>query len=98
MSNRKKILSAAVAFVMIFSIAFSVLFIAAEAEHSCPLSDCRICRQINACLNLLNSISPDADTAIISSAVVFAVLLIIGVIMHSAVNNTLIQMKVKLSN
>ena len=36
MSNRKKILSAAVAFVMIFSIAFSVLFIAAEAEHSCP--------------------------------------------------------------
>ncbi|MGN0534364.1 MAG: hypothetical protein ACI4IK_08375 [Eubacterium sp.] len=98
MKKHKKLLCAAIALIMVFSVAFSVLFIAKEANHSCVARDCQICQQISACFNLLNNMSPDISSASALTAVSFAVLMIIGSVINTAVSNTLINQKVKLSN
>lgn len=98
MKKNKKLLTAAVALIMIFSLSFSALFIAKEAKHSCSMSDCQICRQISVCLDLLSGISSAPGTGAVLLSAAFAVVLLIGSVKKSAVSFTLIELKVKLSN
>ncbi|MEM5780099.1 MAG: hypothetical protein AAGU02_03005 [Lawsonibacter sp.] len=57
MANRNHTKGAAllVCLLFCFAMAFSVFFIAAEANHDCTGEDCSICAEIRACTNVLGS-------------------------------------------
>lgn len=98
MARRNRILSAFIAFAMVLAMAFSVLFIAEEANHNCSNSDCQICYQINSCLKLLYTVSYEPDVQAVSYALAFGLVLVIGAVMANQNINTLISLKTKLSN
>ncbi|MBR2746103.1 MAG: hypothetical protein IKD99_05240 [Erysipelotrichaceae bacterium] len=53
-SKSKRITTAVIALMMLFIMLFSVLFIAAEADHECTGDDCPICICIQQCKNTLH--------------------------------------------
>ncbi len=99
MYKHKRIIALTLAAILALSFAFSSLFIVLEANHDCTRDeDCEICQQIDICLHLFKDFSPDPNTAVYSAPIIFSVVLLIGFIMMSKTHNTLINLKVKLSN
>lgn len=96
--KRNRIVPFVMAFIMLLSVAFSILFIAEEADHICSNQDCRICYQINCCLDLLNTFSPAPSAVLTAAVLIFTVVLTIGAVRINRNINTLISLKVKLSN
>lgn len=83
---------------MIGAMIFSVIFIAEESKHNCTENDCQICYQINSCLTVLNTISP--KPAFYAMAVLSCCFVALIVFLHDNFNNkeSLVSLKVKLSN
>ncbi len=99
MYKYRRFISIALAAAMALFFSFSALFIVLEANHDCTENeDCEICQQIDLCLHFFKNISPDPHTNTYSVPVTFSAVLLIGLIMMSKTRNTLINLKVKLSN
>lgn len=84
---------------MLVTFLFSLVFVAVESDHDCTgKNDCQICEQIKNCLHIFddNSPKPESNTLIFNA--VFAVVLCIGFAAFAKKLNTLINLKVKLSN
>lgn len=98
MSKKKRITALVLMILFVFITLFMTIFIAEEANHECIGDNCQICRQINFCENILKNISSGtAASAVISACFLF----LYGVILPHCRNfciNTLVTLKVKLSN
>ena len=98
MSKCKRITALFAVFAMVFTMAFSVLFVVHEAEHECSGVDCHICQQFTSCLHLFDNTTPKPETSALKLSVIFSAILLIGCTSWTAINKTLINLKVKLSN
>jgi hypothetical protein len=98
MAKKNKILALIIAFVMLCSIAFSAIFIVDKSGHICSGNDCQICYQIGSCLSTLNNITPKPNSFFELIVACFSVVLLIGFTKEILDKNSLISLKVKLSN
>ncbi|MBR3149463.1 MAG: hypothetical protein IKF64_04760 [Eubacterium sp.] len=98
MQNVKKRISAALAVIIALTFVLSVLFVVFESEHNCSGDDCQICQTVGNCLKILDNTTPKPETAVLSVAVIFALVLVLGTVMLRADSENLITLKVKLSN
>lgn len=99
MYNRKRFIALFLAAIMALSLTFSALFVVLEANHNCnEEDDCLICQQINICLHFFKDNSPDPNTHTFNAFTVFTVVLLIGAVVITKKHNTLVNLKVKLSN
>ena len=97
MSFKKRIFALIVACAIVLAMAFSVFFIAHNAEHNCSGSDCQICAQINSCIKSLDNITPKPESAVAAAPVLFALVLAIGVCIQFN-KKSLVDLNIKLSN
>ncbi|MCH5315772.1 MAG: hypothetical protein J1E81_07650 [Eubacterium sp.] len=98
MAKRKKIFAAVIALAIAFALLFSALFIVTQADHSCTESCCRICQQINTCLEQMSNITAASSSVPLAAILAFALVLVFGSDKNVFGTNTLIKLKVKLSN
>ena len=98
MSRKKRFLTMLLAAVLGAAVLFSVAYIAEEVNHECTGTGCAVCQQISVCESLLKTVG-GAALAAGAAAMVFSK-------QHGAVlpcaecaqTNTLISLKVKLSD
>lgn len=77
---------------------FSVLFVAAEADHDCSGEDCAVCFQINICVKTLESCTRAVASAAVAAFVCAAAAVSVCACMAAAENDSLVTLKVKLSD
>lgn len=97
-AQKHRLLAAALALAVVVIMLFSVLFVAAEAEHECAGEDCAICLQLAVCENALKLSVFTAVLAALAVTVpgVLSLLFVHTPGMVSAV--TPVSLKVKLSD
>ena len=98
MKLRKRILIALLTTVFIFGTLFSVLYIAIESHHDCIGEDCPVCQCIIVCENILKKLSTALFVMSVSAAFVFASKISIIKNLKLIPIQTLVSLKVKLSN
>ncbi len=99
MYKSKKTVAFLLSALMLVTFLFSLVFVAVESDHNCTgKNDCQICEQIKICLHIFNDNAPKPETNTIVIYAVFAVVLCIGFAAFAKKLNTLINLKVKLSN
>ena len=98
MKLKKRILIALLTTAFIFGTLFSVLYIAIESHHDCIGEDCPICQCIIVCENILKKLSTDLFVMSVSVAFVFASKISIIKNLKLIPIQTLVSLKVKLSN
>ena len=98
MKLKKRILIALLTMTFIFGTLFSVLYIAIESHHDCIGEDCLICQCIIVCENILKKLS--TALFVMSVYVAFAFASKISIIKNLKLIpiQTLVSLKVKLSN
>ena len=70
-AHSRRVLSGLCAAFVLTTIAFSSVFLAAEADHDCQGHDCPICEEMQACvanLQLVGSSAPTCDSPIPGAA------------------------------
>lgn len=98
MLKSRRLIALVTAAVFAIAFCFSVLFIAEEAEHNCAGGDCQICEQINVCLHFFDNFTPKPNSAFLALVISFSVVLCLGFAVEGKKLNTLVNLKVKLSN
>lgn len=98
MTKKNRILSVLFAVTVIFVMLFSACFILSEADHNCIGEKCQICFQISVCENTLKTLGLAASIFAVAAATLYYLSVIIEFKNTQTVFNTLILLKVKLSN
>ena len=57
MKSNKRIFRTLLCMAVLFAVAFSAIYIVAESDHDCTGEHCAICHQIELCKNLLRSLT-----------------------------------------
>ena len=96
--EKKKRIAAFLAVTILLVLLFSAAFIAAEADHDCAGENCLICAQIAVCQNILKTFS--LAVCIAAFPAVFSYTLCRGsfACADAIPRNTLVSLKVKLTN
>ena len=96
--EKKKRIAAFLAVTILLVLLFSAAFIATEADHDCAGENCPICAQIAVCQNLLKTFS--LAVCIAAFPAVVSYMLCRGSFACADVipRNTLVSLKVKLTN
>ena len=99
MAKRKRMFAVVIAIAIVFALSFSALFVITETNHNCMTGNCcRICQQINTCLEQLNNVATSSNHILFSSIFLFALVVIVAIDKNVSGTDTLIELKVKLSN
>lgn len=98
MKKHNKITSVILAAAMIIGLVFPSLFIAENSEHKCSGVDCQICAQVNSSLKAFNNLIPKPETVLEIISVFWVMVLVLGIKNHTVKTDTLIDLKIKLSN
>ena len=98
MEKKKRIAAMLLAGTLLFVMFCSALFIAAESDHDCVGENCPICCQINACQNILKSLSSAVCAAVFAAALTYILLRSVSACEAAAPSYTLVSLKVKLSD
>jgi K+-transporting ATPase A subunit len=95
--NKRKSIALLLCVTMSFFMLFSVMFIATEAHHDCTGTECPICQEIQACVNLLNSFVTVGAASVALFTGIICIYICTAV--HSTHRNvTLVSLKVKLTD
>ncbi len=98
MLKKRRAVAFATAFVLLFTLCVSSLYIVHRAKHNCSGEDCQICANISACLKIVNNHVPKPESIFNFSALAFFVVLLIGTVLPAETFKTLITLKIKLTN
>ncbi|MBQ7203900.1 MAG: hypothetical protein IJS03_07810 [Eubacterium sp.] len=98
MQNAKKLVALFSALLFALVLTSSILFVAVESEHNCTGNDCQICEQVSICLHIFDNTTPDPEVNTPAIFAGFAVVLCIGFEIVCKKLNTLVDLKVKLSD
>lgn len=98
MNGTGKIISLSLCAVMLFTLLFSVAFIAAEADHDCSGAGCSICLEIKACVNTLRFQSAAVAAAGILICELFARRGLCRALFTRFSSDTPVDLKVKFSD
>ena len=97
MQKNKRAIAFFAAFLFVLALLSPALFVAIESHHDCTGIDCPICEQVSVCLQFLHSVARDPDHPFVAFTG-FVAVAIVGALILSVKQNTLIDWKVKLSN
>ena len=98
MTGKKRFAAVIMCIMLVLSIFTASFYIVSRAHHECTGQDCPICHEIQLCVQFLNTVG---GAVILSAVVLFTVHEILIVLMsfvHVCQNNTLVSLKVKLSD
>ena len=98
MTKKKRIISLIVAVAVIFVMLYSVLYIAAEANHDCVGENCPICYQISVCENTLKNLSLAVCAVAFAAAFTYTLCRSISACADVTPSYTLVSLKVKLTD
>ena len=98
MEKKKRIAALLLAVTVLLVMLYSALFIAAEADHDCVGEGCPICYQVDACQNTLKSLSLAVCVTAVAVAFTYTLCRCISFCTDYAQRDTLVSLKVKLSN
>lgn len=98
MTKKKRIVSLVLAVTVLFVVLYSTFYIAAEADHDCVGDNCPICYQIRVCQNTLKNVALAAHAAAFTTAVAYILCSVISACAEIKQSDTLVSLKVKLSN
>lgn len=97
-AEKHRLFAAALALAVVIVMLFSVLFVAAEAEHDCAGEDCAICVQLAMCENALRVSALTAVLAALAAAVPGVLSLLCTHTPGMVSSVTPVSLKVKLSD
>ena len=98
MEKKKRIAALFLAVTVLFVMLYSALFIAAEADHDCVGENCPICYQINVCQNTLKNLSLAVSAAAFAAAFTYTLCREFLTCADCIHRNSLVALKVKLSD
>lgn len=98
MSKRNRLLAFAMAGVVLFSLLFSSCYIALNANHHCTGEHCQICTRISMCEDTLKSFSFTGAMGVFGALAVYFLVRLISLFSDYSFSESLITLKVKLSN
>ena len=98
MRTWKKKIAAILALLVLFVMLLSVTYVAAESNHQCEGADCPVCHQICICEQILKTLSGAAGTAIIWYVFWQNLCRVVSVVAGFVRRDTLVSLKVKLSD
>ena len=98
MNKRNRIFAFVLAVSMAFVLLFSVFYIAVNSDHDCVGEHCQVCCRIAACENTLKTLSGGAFIVAFAVATVYILIRIIEFFTSSVIANSLVALKVKLTN
>lgn len=98
MSKKSRAAAMLLAIAVLFVMLFSACYIAAESDHDCTGEDCPICWQISLCESTLKSFGLALLLVIFAAFIGFFTLSLPSLRDRSAVQPTLVSLKVKLSD
>ena len=98
MRTWKKKIAAILAMLVLFVMLLSVTYVAAESNHQCEGTDCPICHQIGICEQVLKTLAGAAGTAIIWYVFRQKFCPAVSVVSGFVRRDTLVSLKVKLSD
>ena len=79
-------------------ILLSSFYIVEEAHHDCTGQNCPICHEIQLCVQFLNTVGGAAIIVVVAFFTVREFLIVLPLFDHVCQNNTLVSLKVKLSD
>ena len=98
MAKHKRIAAAFLAAALLLVMLGSALFIIEESDHDCIGEGCAICFQLNVCQNVLKNLCLAVFTAAVAKGVLSALHIGAHTRREPDFSDTLVTMKVKLSN
>jgi hypothetical protein len=98
MCKNKKVLALILSLAIVFVLLFSVFYIAKEAHHTCIGDNCPICQEIEVCLQALNNIGLALIIAVSALVISYCTINSFAALSNKNVFNTLVNLKVKLTN
>ena len=98
MTGKQRTAALTAAFVLLLAMVYSTFFIAVEINHECSGEDCPVCCQLAACENTVRSFSADAMTTVFAAAALFSFFFTFSDHEVCPFRNTLVSLKVKLSD
>ena len=96
--KRNRIAALLLAVTILVIMLYSAFFVAAEADHDCVGEGCPICYQVDACQNTLKSLSLAVCATAVAVAFTYTLCRCISLCTDYAQRDTLVSLKVKLSN
>ena len=94
----RKTLAVIVSILMIFTVLFSVLFIAAEADHECEGEHCHVCECIEICVTILQRFGFNTSSSSALEAAAFIAVLAVLIPAGAYTFTTPVSLKVRLNN
>lgn len=94
----KKKIAAILALLVLFVMLLSVTYVAAESNHRCEGADCPICHQICICEHVLKTLSGAASVSIMWYVLRQNLCQVVSVVSGFVRRDTLVSLKVKLSD
>lgn len=98
MNKRTRVLALILALTVVFAVLFSTIFIAVKSHHDCDGEHCEVCYQIEVCENTLKTLS---DAILLVSVVAVLTYCFVAWLQAMTIGKrieTLVTLKVKLSN
>lgn len=83
---------------MIIGLVFTSVFIAENSEHQCSGIDCQICAHVNSGIKTFNNLITKPENALAIVSLFWVAVLVIGIKNSAVSSDTLIDLKIKLSN
>ena len=96
--KRNRIAALLFAVTILVIMLYSAFFVAVEADHDCVGEGCPICYQVDACQNTLKSLSLAVCVTAVAVAFTYTLCRCISLCTDNAQRDTLVSLKVKLSN
>ena len=96
--KRNRIAALLLAVTILVIMLYSAFFVAVEADHDCVGEGCPICYQVDACQNTLKSLSLAVCVTAVAVAFTYILCRCISLCTDNAQRDTLVSLKVKLSN
>jgi hypothetical protein len=98
MIQHKRLIATFVAVLILFSLFFSIYFVALKTNHECTGEDCPICHEIQSCLQTIRTLIVTIPATAVMVAVLFYLVQSTLLISAPIIFRTLVSLKVKLSN
>ena len=98
MLKNKNLIAGIVCAVFVFTLLFSVIFIAVEIHHDCTGENCPICMEIQACVQTLQTLGAALAPIILSITAIYSLVICAARSCHRSALHTLVSLKVKLTD
>ncbi|WP_352400770.1 hypothetical protein [Anaerotignum sp.] len=96
--KNKRLCAALLAIFIVFTLFYSIFFVASKTNHECTGKSCPICHDIQSCVQTIRSLILAIVAAPVFVGSIFIIVHITAPMFFLFVNHTLVSLKVKLTN